>query len=77
MQSVLRKRLLSGRRSTNIEDRRVARDITKPVYEQATDPDPDPTKVSRSKMLMDHYRAHPPQPMEQRSLKHTRLPKRR
>lgn len=56
-------RIMKGRRSTNVEDRRVARDITKPVYEQATDPAPDPTRVSRSKMLLDHYRAHPPQPM--------------
>ena len=45
------------RKSTNIEDRRVERDITKPVSEMATDPRRDPTTVSPEKARLDMFRA--------------------
>ena len=46
------------RKSTNIEDRRVERDITKPVSEMATDPPRDLTVVSPDKVKLDRYRAN-------------------
>lgn len=50
---------LKGRRqSTNIEDRRVERDITKPRSTQGTTPDSaDPTVVGKGRMLLDRYNA--------------------
>lgn len=45
------------RQSTNVEDRRVPRDITKPVLSQSTDPGPDPTVVDLGKARLDHFRA--------------------
>lgn len=46
------------RKSTNIEDRTVERDITKPVSSMSTDPPPDPTTVDPVKVKLDRFRAN-------------------
>jgi len=54
------------RQSTNIEDRRVPRDITKPVLSQSTDPRRDPATIDPVKVKMDRFRAEiSRQPLEQ------------
>lgn len=45
------------RKSTNIEDRRVERDLTKPVLSQSTDPRRDPTVIDSGKARLDFFRA--------------------
>lgn len=45
------------RKSTNVEDRRVARDITKPVSSMATDPPPNPATLDPVKVKYDRVRA--------------------
>ena len=46
------------RKSTNIEDRRVERDITKPVLSMSTYPRRDPTTLSPEKVKLDRFRAN-------------------
>ena len=45
------------RKSTNIEDRRIERDLNKPVSEMSTDPRRDLTTVDPGKVKLDRFRA--------------------